>query len=110
MCVKALSTCQWQIKGRGPGPPLFLDQTDAQRVEIKCFLRPAPLLSQGLDDRPPPPTPHPPIGRSGSATECNAFSTELAKNSAYPRDEAPYYRWYVFSSRALFSKWSVLRP
>ena len=52
MCVKALSTCQWQIKGRGPGPPLFLDQTDAQRVEIKCFLRPGPLLSQGLDDRP----------------------------------------------------------
>ena len=57
MFVKALSTCQWQIKGRGPGPPLFLDQTDAQRVEIKCFLRPGPLLSQGLDDRPPPPTP-----------------------------------------------------
>ena len=56
MCVKALSTCQWQIKGRGPAPPLFLDQTDTQRVEKKCFLRPGPSLSQVLDDRPPPPT------------------------------------------------------
>ena len=36
----------------GAWAPLFLDQTDAQRVEIKCFLRPAPLLSQGLDDCP----------------------------------------------------------
>ena len=44
--------------GDGPGgpapPPLFLDQTEAQRAE-KIFLghRPAPL-SQGLDDPPPP--------------------------------------------------------
>ena len=54
MCVKALSTCQWQIKGRGPGPPLFLDQTDAQRVEKNGFCDQTPL-SQGLDDRHPPP-------------------------------------------------------
>ena len=93
MCVKALSTCQWQIKGRGPGPPLFLDQTDAQRVEIKCFLRPGPLLSQGLDDRP----------------------LNLSEGLDLPLNVMPSvqnwpYRWYVFSSRALFSKWSVLRP
>ena len=40
----------------GPGPPLFLDQTKARRVE-KNFLEtcptPLPPLSKGLDDRPP---------------------------------------------------------
>jgi len=37
-------------KGGGLGPPLFLDQTDAQRV------RPGPPLSQGMDDCSRPPT------------------------------------------------------
>ena len=30
---------QWWIQGRGPGAPLFLDQTEARRVE-KIFWRP----------------------------------------------------------------------
>ena len=49
--------------GEGPGGPapspshpLFLDQTEAQRVE-KFFWRLSPPLSQGLDDPPPPPPP-----------------------------------------------------
>ena len=71
LCVKALSTCQWRIKGRG------------------------------LAAYPPPPLNR----RSGSATECNAFSTELTKNSAYPRDKAPFYWWYGSSSHA----WRDLR-
>ena len=46
---------QWRIQGRGPGSPLFSDQTEARRAD-KIFLgdRPPPL-SKGLDDRPPPP-------------------------------------------------------
>jgi len=46
------------IQGRGPGgpgPPLFLDQTEARRAE-KFFWRPPPSLSQGLDDRASPPS------------------------------------------------------
>ena len=47
---------QWWILGKGPGgpPPLFLDQTEDQRVEKK-FFSDRPPLSQGLDDHPPPP-------------------------------------------------------
>ena len=41
-------------RARGAGPPLFLDQTEDQRIEKK-FFETAPPLSQGLDDRPPPP-------------------------------------------------------
>ena len=41
----------------GPGPPVFLDQTDARRAEEKFFLNrlpPPPLsLCYGLDDRAP---------------------------------------------------------
>ena len=37
-----------------PSPPLFLDQTEAQRVEKKFFETGPPPLSHGLDDRPPP--------------------------------------------------------
>ena len=49
------------IKGRDLGgpPPLFLDQTEAQRAE-KMFLEtsyPPTPLSKGLDDQPPPPPP-----------------------------------------------------
>ena len=106
MCVKALSTCQWQIKGRGPGPPLFLDQTDAQRVEKKCFLRPGPLLSQGLDDCPLTLS----EGLDPTLNVMPSVQNWPKTASAYPRDEAPYYRWYVFSSHELFSKWTVLRP
>ena len=43
---------QWWIQGRGSRGPLFLDQTEARRVEKK-FLETAAPLSQGLDDRPP---------------------------------------------------------
>ena len=39
---------KWQIQGRGPSPPLFLDQTEARRAE-KIFWRPLPF--------PPPPPP-----------------------------------------------------
>ena len=47
----------------GPGTPLFLDQTEAERVE-KYFLETgSPSLSQGLDDQPPPL-----ISRSGFGT------------------------------------------
>ena len=39
----------------GADPPLFLDQNEARRAEkIFSEARPHPL-SQGLDDRPPPP-------------------------------------------------------
>ena len=38
---------------RGPGPPLFLDQTEAQRDEKCVFKNRPPPLSPGLDDRPP---------------------------------------------------------
>ena len=50
-----MGSIQWWIQGRGPGvrpPPLFLDQTEAQRAK-KIFLEtahpPPPLFSQGLD-------------------------------------------------------------
>ena len=62
--------------GGGPPLPLFLDQTEAVRIEKKIFLETAPsLLSQVLDDRPktspsPPPPPlseclHPPMKHHG---------------------------------------------
>ena len=43
------------VVGRGPGarpplPPLFLNQTEAQRAE-KFFFKTRPPLSPGLDDR-----------------------------------------------------------
>ena len=50
--------------GEGLRGPLFLDQTEARRVEKNFFETAAPL-SQGLDDRPPPPSL---IWRSGSAS------------------------------------------
>ena len=49
----------------GTRPPLFLDQTEAQRAEKNCFGELPPHLSKGLDDRPPSPL----ISRSGSTTE-----------------------------------------
>ena len=88
----------------GAWAPLIFRPNGGPKSRKKMVFVTRPPLSQGLDDPPPPP-----IQRSRSATECNALSTELAKNSACPRDEAPYYRWYGFS-HALFSKWSVLRP
>ena len=48
-------TWQWRIQGRPP-PPLFLDETEALRVENIFF-----------QTTPPPPL----IGRSGSATALN---------------------------------------
>ena len=53
---------QWRIRGgaRGPGPSLFLDQTEARRTEKKNFGDRAPHpLFKGLDNRAPPPPPHP---------------------------------------------------
>ena len=44
--------------GEGPGglgPPLFLDQTEAQRANKKLLKPGSPPFSKGLDDRPPPP-------------------------------------------------------
>ena len=49
---------QWRIHERGlvglppPLPPLFLDQTEAQRAKKNVFETPPPL-SQGLNDRAP---------------------------------------------------------
>ena len=57
-CAVILLWSSNKISGRSrggageSGPPLSLDQTEAQ----KNFLETAPSLSQGLDDRPPPPT------------------------------------------------------
>ena len=39
---------QWRIQGRGPGSPLFSDQTEARRAD-KIFFGDRPPLSQGLD-------------------------------------------------------------
>ena len=51
--------------GGAPGAPLYLDETKARRAEKNFFWdQPPPPLSQGLEDRPPPPF----IWRSGSAT------------------------------------------
>ena len=41
-------------RARSPLPPLFLDQTEAQRAEKKKLTPPPPPFSQGLDDRAPP--------------------------------------------------------
>ena len=57
--------------GEGPGraeAPLFLDQTEARRAEIKFMETavsptPPPLLSKGLDDRAPL------VSTSGSGTK-----------------------------------------
>ena len=49
------SWIQWRMQGRGPGgpgPPLFLDQT-----ENIFFGDRATILSKGLNDRPLPPPP-----------------------------------------------------
>ena len=54
-------TNHWRIQARGP--PLFLDQTEAQRAEKKILGDRAPPLSQGLDDRDPLL-----ISKSGSGT------------------------------------------
>ena len=51
----------------GPGPPLFLHQTEARRAE-KNFFETGPLLLSG-SGWPDPPPPPPLIWRSGSATE-----------------------------------------
>ena len=56
MTLPTYNTNQWRIQGRGLGPPLYLDQIEARKAEKYFFGRP-PVLSQGLDDRPPLPTP-----------------------------------------------------
>ena len=49
---------------RGPGLPLFLDQTEPRKAEKNFWRAPLPF-PKGLDDRPPP---APLISRSGSGT------------------------------------------
>ena len=41
----------------GPSPQLLFDQNEARRAEKIFFGNRAPLLSQGLHDRPSPPRP-----------------------------------------------------
>ena len=43
----------------GPASPLFFDQNEVRRAEKNFFGDRAPHLSQGLDDRRPPPPPYP---------------------------------------------------
>ena len=61
---------QWRIQGRGL-VPLFLDQTEARRAEKSFFGDRAPLVSLGLDDRPPPLSEglDPPLYCAGSVQE-----------------------------------------
>ena len=67
------------------GAPLFLDQTEAWRAET-VFLETDPPLSQGLDDRPPPPLPyHIPKSRHGTGIRSVADSDG---GSALPRKKA----------------------
>ena len=57
---QSLSFIQWRNQGRGPGGPghpLFLDQTRDPKDRKYVFWRPPPLLSKGLDDLNPPPSP-----------------------------------------------------
>ena len=54
-----LHCIQWRIQGRGQGPPLFIDQDEAQRAKKNLFETrpplisgsgwPPPVLSEGLD-------------------------------------------------------------
>ena len=47
-----MGSIQWRIQGRGPGvrpPPLFLDQTEAQRAKEFFWRPPTPPFSEGLD-------------------------------------------------------------
>ena len=52
--ISSVSQIQRRIQGRGPGPPSFLDQTEAQRAE-KNVLETAPLHISGSGCPPPPP-------------------------------------------------------
>ena len=56
----------------GPGPPVFLDQTEASKDWIKFVWRPSPL-SQDLDASPPPL-----IWRSGPATAFHTLQPPVA--------------------------------
>ena len=60
--------------------PLFLDQTEARRAPPK-FLEPAPPLSQGLVDGPPPPPPlsdglNPPLSWPNRGENWSRFQTD----------------------------------
>ena len=53
------SKCFWCIhtgRSRGPGPPLFLDQTEAQRAEKNCFWGHPPISGSGWPPQTFPPT------------------------------------------------------
>ena len=67
---------------RGPGPPLFLDQTEAQRDE-KCVFKNRPPLISGSGWPPPPPS----IWRSGSAT--NPFLSKTLSVFLQPLSPPP---------------------
>ena len=52
---------QWRIQGRGLGrlgPPPYFYTSEARRAEKSFFETGPPMaISQGVDDRPPPPRP-----------------------------------------------------
>ena len=59
MTLPTYNTNQWRIQGRGPrglGPPLYLDQIEAQKAE-KYFLAAPPSYLRVWMTTPPHPTP-----------------------------------------------------
>ena len=60
--------------GARAGSPLWLDQTEARRAQKKFLKDRPPPLSQGLDDRRPPPPPFPLSGVLDSPLFCTSYS------------------------------------
>ena len=76
-----------------PPPPLFLYQTEARHAEKNFGGTPGvPLLSQSLDD-PPPPSPH--ISRSGSGTariqNITTFSSVITAGGTFRKRPLPLF-------------------
>ena len=61
----------------GGSPPLFLDETEVQRVE-KIIFGDRPALSKGMNDRPPL------ISRSGSGTVSGVLATLVVPSKGRP--------------------------
>ena len=77
--------------GEGPGgpptpPPLFLNQTEAQRAK-KIFFKTRPTLSQGVDDRALPLSEglHPPLEYNNVPPLNKVSQSENALNGIYQR-------------------------